>query len=213
MRPRATFYQFRDNTSHTRGFTCAISILPRSEMMTRTCPEFGAVESYPSGAFDVVVEGGSKYPDVLRCGAYPFLIVSERVVDVWHKANLMCFHELEVKVAEVKSSRLRHVVPPNYFKIEIDGQCSIDLAASGVKIVHFCREHRYLVTRPSLVLEFRMVPGSWDGCNLLRDPVLYPRINFCTHVILDLARQHKFTNFRFDFMYGPVDLQGKGIKY
>lgn len=182
-------------------------------MVHSVCPEYGAVEDYPSGSFDVVVEGGTKYPDVLRCGAYPFLIVSEAVTSAWHEAGITCFHTYQVGIAEVKSTYMQGVAPPNYFRIEIDGKCQIDLAASGMEIVHFCREHHYLVTRPSLAPKFHMIPDSWDGCYLFRDPVLYPRVNFCTRIVLDLARQHRFTNFRFEPMGGPFDSASKGIKY
>ena len=58
-----------------------------------------------------------------------------------------------------------------------------------------------------------MVPGSWDGNPLFRDPILYPRVNFCTQKVLDVAYRYRFTNFRFEQMEGPFDSEGKGINY
>ena len=213
MKENETFYEFSHNSSHTRGFTWAISIEPRSEMIDQVCPEYGAAEHYPSGAFDVIVEGGTRYPDVLGCGAYPFLIVSEAVITAWREAGINSFDTYPIGTAEVRSRKLRDAVPPPYFRVEIDGQCKINLAASGVEVVRFCPEHHYLVTRPSLVPGFRMVPGSWDGSPLFRDPVLYPRVNFCTQMVLDLAREHRFTNFRSEPMEGPFNSASKGIDY
>ncbi len=213
MKESEAFYEFGDNSFHTRGFTWAYSIRPRSGMVHRVCSDCEAVETYPTGAFDVAVERGIKYPDVLGCGAFPFLIVSEVVITAWHKAKLDCFHTYSVGIAEIKSKKLQGVTPPRYFRVEIDGQCQIDLAASGVKKIRFCPECHNLETRPEIAPGFRMVPGSWDGSPLFRDPVLYPGVTFCTQMILDIAREHQFTNFRFEPMEGPFDLGGKGIDY
>jgi hypothetical protein len=58
-----TCYCFDDSSVFTRGFTWAMSAHPHSEMVHRACRECGRVAHYPSGAFDVTVEGGTKYPD------------------------------------------------------------------------------------------------------------------------------------------------------
>lgn len=206
MKEPERFYEFRDNSSYNTEFAWAVSILPRSEMIERRCPQCGNVESYPSGAFDVIVEDGSRYPDILGCGAYPFLIVSEKVVTVWHDAHINCFHTHPVGVATVKSQQLQGIVPPLYFRIEIDGRCQIDLAGSGITVISLCPECHHLVTLPRLAHErrFRIVPNSWDGCPLFRDSTLFPRVNFCTQLVLDLAQQYQFTNFRFEQIEHPL---------
>lgn len=213
MKETEIFYEFGHNSSYTRGFTWAASIRPRSEMVYRVCAEDGAVENYPSGAFDVILEGGTKYPDVLGCGAYPFLIVTESVIKAWYEADITCFKTYDVGVAEVKSQKLRDVIPPRYFRVEIEGSCQIDLAASGIEVVHFSPECHHLVTRSSQVAGFKMVAGSWSGCDLIRDAQLYPRVNFCTEKVLATARHYRFTNFRFELMQGPFDSSSKGIDY
>lgn len=215
MKEITTFYRFSNNTFHGRGFTWAASIYPRSEMIDRFCSECGAVENYPSGAFDVLVEGGSKYPDILGCGAYPFLIVTEPVVMAWQKEGITCFHTYPVGIAKVKSRKLQGVLPPRYLRVEIDGRCKIDLTASGVDVIRICPECHRVIERPKYPFEhgYRMETGSWDGCALFRDPILYPRVSFCTHAILELARQHRFTNFRFELMDKPPDPTSNGIDY
>jgi len=207
------FYEFSHNSFHTRGFTWAMSILPRSEMLHQVCADCGAVVNYPSGAFDVIVEGGTKYPDILGCGAYPFLIVSEAVVVAWQESGISCFHTYPVGISQVKSSRLHDVVPPLYSRVEIDGRCQIDLKASGARDVKYCPRCHHLVTIPSTIPGFRVVSGSWDGCALFRDPVLYPRVSFCTDLIVDVAGRYRLTNFRFEPMEGPFDPSSKGIDY
>ena len=112
MKEAETFYVFHDNSAHTSGFTWASSIRPRSEMVHRECSECGAVEHYPSGAFDVVLEGGTKYPDILGCGAYPFLIVSEAVISAWHEAGITSFSTNPVGITEVQSKELQNVYHP-----------------------------------------------------------------------------------------------------
>jgi hypothetical protein len=214
MKQAEAFYTFRHNSFHTRGFTWAWNIVPRSEMHFRECSECGTVEEYPSGAFDVVVEGGTKYPDILGCGAYPFLIVSEAVITAWHAANITCFHSYPVGIAEVKAKKLREVVPPLYFRVEIDGTCQIDLSASGVKLVSICPQCGHIIEDPSSYEHgYQMVPGSWDGCALFRDPIVYPRVSFCTGEVLRIAGQHRFSNFRFEPMEELYDPASKGIQY
>ncbi|MFN8444527.1 MAG: hypothetical protein U0175_27330 [Caldilineaceae bacterium] len=173
------------------------------------------MEHYPSGAFDVIVEGGTKYPDILGCGEYPFLIVSDRVISTWRKAEITCFHVNSVGIAEVKSRKLEDAIPPKYFRVEIEGKCDIDLTASQVKVKYVCPECHRVIEYPTLAHErsYRMVPSSWDGCPIFRDVVLYPRVNFCTEEVMRVAGQQQFTNFRFESMTGPFDTGSKGIDY
>lgn len=208
-------YRFSHNSSHTRGFTWATSIRPRSEIVRHVCPEFGVVSQYPSGEFDVVIEGGNRYPDILGCGAYPFLIVSESVVNAWQDAGITNFQSYLIRVGEVrsKSKKLQETQPPHYFRIEIDGKCKIDLAASGLEVVHFAPECEYLVTNPPTISGFQMESGSWDGSPLFRDRLHYPRVSFCTRLVLDIAHKYQFTNFRFEPMEGPYNSSSKGLNY
>lgn len=213
MNQSPSAYVFSDNSIHTRGFTWAMSIIPRSEMISKVCTRCRAVKRYPSGEFDVAVEGGSRYPDVLGCGAYPFLIVSERVIEAWQGAAIDCFHTFAVGLANVKSKRLAGAPAPHYYRVEIDGRCQIDVPRSGVEVVLLCPQCHHLVTRPAISPRFQMVPGSWDGTPLFRDALHYPRVSFCTQLIIDLATQHKLTNFRFEPMAGPFNPASRGIEY
>jgi hypothetical protein len=207
------FFIFGNNTNHNRQFTWAWRIYPRSELIHQVCSECGVIEQYPSGSFDVELEGGTKYPDVLGCGEFPFLIVSETVVETWREEHVTRFHTYEVGVAKVRSRALEQLAPPRYYRVEIDGRCGIDLAGSGVKIIQMCSECHHLVTHPPLMPGFCMTPNSWDGSHLFRDVELFPRVSFCTKLVLELAHKRNHTNFRFESMEGPFQPADKGIDY
>lgn len=208
------FFSFRNNSSYNRSFTYAVSLVPKSEVVTQVCSKCGSVAEYPSGSFDVVLEGGTKFPDVLQCGAYPFLIVSEAVITAWQEAKIECFHNYPVGIASVQSKRMKDV-PPKYFRTEIDGRCRIDLKASGIQVIRICPECNTITENPKFSDShgFIMERGSWDGCDIFRDEIYYPRLNFCTERVLSLMGERRLTNFRFEPMEIPPDPGSKGIKY
>jgi hypothetical protein len=184
-------------------------------MINTKCSKCGSIEKYPSGEFDVLLEGGGKYPDVLGCGAYPFLILSDRVIDALKGASISCFHTYKVGIKELKS-RSKNIyleIPPQYFRVEIDGVCQIDLEKSCIKVISYCPECHNLDTRPFVPEGFKIVSGSWDGSDLFRDPILYPRVNFCTSKFMDIAHQYKFTNFRFEYMESKRETPKRGLEY
>jgi hypothetical protein len=150
---------------------------------------------------------------VLGCGEYPFLIVSDAVINDWQEANITSFHTYPVGIAEVQARKLRDVIPPRYFRVEIDGRCQIDLERSGAHITRQCQVCHHVFIEPLMFPGYRMIPDSWDGSSLFCDPELFPRVSFCTHKVLELARNRRRTNFRFEPMEGPFDSSNKGIEY
>jgi hypothetical protein len=177
------------------------------------CKNCGHVEHYPSGAFDVNLEGGSEYPDALGCGAYPFLIISERVVDDWNQAGIDNYLTYPVRISSIDSADITNKLPPNYWRIEMNGTCSIDLLSSGLVNADYCAICGNLRTGESQITGFIMEADSWDGSDLFRDKNQFPRINFCTMRILELAKKKTHSNFRFEPMQGPFGIDGKGITY
>lgn len=194
------FYTFRHNSFHTRGFAWAESIRPRSALTSSTCPQCGSVQYSLEGAFDIVIDEGSKYPDVLGCAEYPFLIVSEAVVSDWQKAGISSFHTYPVGIADVQARKLRGVAPPHYLRVEIDGRCQIDLEASGAHVTERCSVCGHVTIEPPMFPGFHMAADSWDGAPLFRDPELFPRVNFCTRKVVELARSRQWTNIRFELI-------------
>lgn len=209
---KETFFTFSNNTLQFKKFTWAWSIIPRSEMIDRRCSDCGSVEKHPGGEFDVLLENGSEFPDVLGCGTYPFLILSERVIAALVDARLSAFHTFRVGVAGIKSRSkvLMEKLPPNYYRVEIDGGCQIDLKASGLEVVRYCPKCHHLMTSPMLSNGFQIIPGSYDGADLFRDSQLYPGRYFCKETLPAIVQRYRFTNFRFEFMQGPR-LPGRGL--
>lgn len=207
------FLKLSDNTYSFAKFPWAVKIVPGSKMIYNLCRECGVVQSYPSGGFGVTLEGGHTYPDFLGCGAYPFMILSRRVLDDWAREGISNYKVYSVEIVSTDSAKLAEKRPPEYYRVELDGRCQIDLAASGLEVVKHCWECGYLQTRPALADGFQIVPNTWDGSELFRDTIHYPRVTFCTQRVMEIAREHQHTNFRFELMHGPLNRSGAGIDY
>lgn len=201
------FYGLTDNTIDSRGWAYAVSVIPKSELVDINCTKCGTRSSYPSAEFDVIVEGGSKYPDILQCGAYPFLIVSEAVVNDWEANGITSYKKYKVNVAGVNYSKLKEVIPPQYYHITVNGRCDIDLKKMGITITKHC-ECGKIEFEPVIGFGFVIKSESWDGSDLFVSE-LFPRVYFCTEKILHLAGKNKRTNFLFQL---PEDLDNWGVK-
>src|SRR5262245_50566896 len=132
------FYKFSSNSAIERKWTFAVYIHSTSPNIHWRCTACGRAAEYPSGSFDVTVEGGSGFPDILGCGSYPFLIVSESVVTGWEKCGITTFHSYPVNIASVLKSRVRKDEAPHYYRIEVNGECRVNFAASGAAIKTIC---------------------------------------------------------------------------
>ena len=102
-------------------------MIPRSPLVNTYCRKCGTSRRYPSGEFDVVLEGGQAYPDILGCGAFPFLILSENAIHVLQDAGISSFNTYTVGIKEIKAPALSGKQPPMYYRVEIDGRCEVDV--------------------------------------------------------------------------------------
>src|SRR5688572_4711662 len=95
------FFTVSHNSFHKIGFPW-ISTLQEGFSRTYYCQTCSRSIYYATGEMVGVLERskGSKWSDVLGCGHYPFLIVSERVVECWIKENVGTFPIKEIKVAK-----------------------------------------------------------------------------------------------------------------
>ncbi len=171
-------YQLLDNTSFERQWTTAITILARSRAIRWRCPDCGCAANYPSGSFDVTIEEGREYPDLLLCGAYPLLIVSARVLSAWRMHGFGPLVSYPVRVVEALDTALSPNKAPDYFRVEVFGSIKVDVPASGGAIKNICPRCGEFETDPLLVQKFAFFPGSWDGSALFRDERFYPLRNF-----------------------------------
>jgi len=190
------FYELSDNGAFEPTWTSAVSIRPMSHVVQWHCPQCGRADTYPARSFDVVLEGGAQFPDFLGCGACPFLIVSERVVKVFEAAGVQSFLKYPVGAAAVQESELRKESAPRYYRIEITGECMVDLAQSGIMITGICGRCGEVERKPITVRPLKILEGSWDGSDLFRDRRLFPRVCFGTQKVADLVHAHALTNCR-----------------
>lgn len=191
----SNLYSVTHNTFGSRGWTFAPNIIPRSEMVDRYCKTCGSMERYPSREYDLDLENGSKYPDYLGCGAYPFFIVSEKVIQDWESENITGFSYFEVGIRSIKSKKLQGIEPPKYFNVVVNSSCELDFTQMGVKIIDQCKEcHKIELSKPTWELDLLAVKdGSWDGSDLFTAKH-FPRKILCSEKVLDVARRYKHTN-------------------
>lgn len=198
--PILVIYEVVDNTPNERKWTYAISIHPRSRLIAWSCPDCGTTTSYPAGSFDITIEGGGAYPDILGCGSYPFLILSKRVIDLWENHNFGTFIKYPVSVTKALETDLSPARAPQYFRIEVVGNAKIDMSASCGKIKQLCYRCGTFRTEPIVIKKFAFLPRSWDGSAVFRDQLLYPNVIFCTDAVKRLTEHEKHSNFHFEEM-------------
>jgi predicted RNA-binding Zn-ribbon protein involved in translation (DUF1610 family) len=194
------FDRFGHNSSYEKQWTFATSVHPTSHFIQWHCDECGHGASYPSGSFAVTLEGGSQFPDFLGCGAYPLLIVSERVVSALEGAGMTCFNQYPVRAAAVRETGLRCEDAPDYVRLELTGEWMIDFAGSKATISRVCPRCGEVKIDPPIIRRFRIIDGSWNGSDLFRDHRYFPRVNFGTKNVANLAQVHHLTSCRFDQM-------------
>jgi hypothetical protein len=193
-------YRLWNNSSYEDNWTFAVSIEPTSRVVDWHCDECGRSEWYPAGGFGVRVEGGSAFPDFLGCGAYPLLIASARAVAALRESGIECFDTAPVAIAGSLDNQAALAEAPEYFRLEIAGQCRVNLAESRMTIEKVCHRCGIFSVQPNLNRRFRIMEGSWDGSDLFRDCRHFPRVSFCTQKVVDIARSCGLTNVRFDRM-------------
>lgn len=220
----AKFYRVGNNSFYNRGFPWIAKIV-RGMPYKGQCPECEGTLGDPKGALRVLLERnkGSRWPDVLGCGAYPLLIVSERVLEAWRNDRVGEFPiGGRISFSAPLPKRLEQTKPPSYFWL--DGEkmrgANLDFDASGFVGVQFCsrcgrrwddieatydRQH-------SAPWSYVFVDGSWTGSNLFTTD-LSPTAFFCTETVLECARKHQFTNFRFVPVEEGDAPESPGVKY
>ncbi|MBI5303122.1 MAG: hypothetical protein HY868_13385 [Chloroflexi bacterium] len=145
---------------------------------------------------------------MLGCGAFPFLIVSEKTIECWEKDGVGTFPIHKVKIANPLPKKLMETTAPNYFWIdgmELRGAL-IEFEASGFMGVKFCPEcgtrtdnisetfnHQYA---RGVTFSYVFRENTWNGLNLFTTDIS-PTAFFCTDLVVECARKYKLTNFRF----------------
>ncbi len=212
------FYEFGHNSFCTRGYTWAYSLKPLPAELKLRCDKCTAgLPLYPKHQIGLVVEGGVKYPDILGCGAFPFLIVSQNVIDDWENAGITGYEKYEANIVEAKGKRIRDLEPPQYYHINITGRAQYDMDAMGFRcevVCNYCGHTRFIdsnnemdIPSPTIIKE-----GSWDGSDMFAADIT-PGRSFCTEKILFLTGMNERTNCRFVPLDDNDPVSNKGLDY
>lgn len=216
------FFKLKDNCLRARGFPWASGL--DAPYVEETCPACGRrfAPVYEGEAEARIDNKGSRWSDIIGSGtASPPFMISERVIDTLRGVGVESFEEHPVRITEIKSKQLRIIPPPQYYYLNVKGEMDIDREASGIPerkvICPVCLMQEPYQPGEKIPSPERLIPRpeTWDGSDLfiLRN---YGRSSvFCTRKVLELARQHRWTNFRFE----PIDVlrryatRWKGIDY
>lgn len=212
------FFTVSHNSHHTRGWPW-IASLPQGFGVTYHCRTEGRFLHYATGRMVALLERdkGVKWPDVLGCGAFPFLIVSGRVKAAWDEEGIGALPLEPLDLATPLPKKLLGTVPPAYYWV--DGArlrgALLDFEACDLRGVRFCPECGTRTDSgpaPGARFSYVFREGTWTGLQLFTTD-LSPTKFFGTQAVVDCARKHRLTNFRFV----PVeegDVPGsRGLKY
>jgi hypothetical protein len=170
------------------------------------CPECGADGRSPTGDLRGLLDlnRATHWPDAIGCGAYPLLIVSERVAEAWGATGDYPAHRIEF--IDPIPTGLRGVTRPEYFWIDGSAMpgARLDFEASGYVGVHFCSTcgrrmddiSKTYDRQHSGVWPYAFVDGSWNGAHLFTTD-LSPGVFFCSEDLANISRQCCHTNLRF----------------
>lgn len=203
------FFRVSDDTACHRDFPWIMRIVRGTDYPVLPCPECGALKTRFQGDLAAVLEDGRgrQWPDVLGCGAYPLLVVSERVLEAWRNdeigefpigGRVICLPPLP--------SPLKNSVPSAYFWL--DGEkmlgAKLDFEASGYVGVQFCSTCGRRWDNVSATYDrqhaqqwsYTILHDTWSGSHLFTTD-LSPSAFFCTSKLVEGARRHRHSNFRF----------------
>lgn len=144
------------------------------------------------GPAETAIEGGTTWTDIFgTSSASPHFFLSERVVRTMQKAGVAGVDAYPVKITQVKSKGLQKKQPwPNYFYLGVYGHIDIDHEAGRPK------------NTSGSLQRFTPILETWDGSDVFVMRNEFNRMVFCTQKVLELARQHRWSNF----MFRPMDV-------
>lgn len=160
------------------------------------------------------IEGKGKYPDILLCGEWPLLLISDRTLKVWEQNDIGDFNKYSVKLfrgngEEISDNEVK------YHHIVITGQCTLDLDAMGIKIIDQC-EACGIVKYNKETWQFGEPIFDQNFANERELFVLEQFKNnpLCSRKNLELIYNNKLTNFlitkcedMFDYCAEEIDIK------
>ena len=221
---KSPLFTVRHNSFNTRGFPWIDRIVKGLEYHDESCSECGGGPvSKVVGDIHAKLDPnkGQKWPDVLGCGASSVLIVSERVLNDWKTDGIGDVPVGgRVVVVSPLPKRLQGVQPPCYVWLDpakmIDAR--LDEEASGFVGVLCCSICGRRTWDIAATYERQHSPQwggyvlrDWYGANLFTAASY--GFHFCTEKVIECAKRHRHTNFRFVPVEDGIAAGSSGLKY
>lgn len=161
----------------------------------------------------LMVEGKGKLPDIILCGHYPLIIVSEKVLDAWEKEYLTGYDSFIVKLINSEMVEISKEI--KYYNIIITGRADLDFEKMGIKIISKCSECG----------QVKFDKESWEfGTAILKEGTYnnsdlfvlnhFEGVPLCNKKNLEIIYKYELTNFRFekidtmfDYMATEIDIK------
>ncbi|KAB2934840.1 MAG: hypothetical protein F9K24_03425 [Leptonema illini] len=174
------------------------------------CTECGSVyEKQKLKDVSLKIEGKSngRLPDILLCGHWPLLIVSQRVAHEWRE-----FPTVDADFFEARLYSGESLLPDKFFHVRINSKASLDFKRMNVAIRKVCKAcGKVEFSKPTWEFgEPKIVEKTYHGEALfVLDHFEYSPI--CSKQILELVYKKKFTNFSFDPFISLFKIGGEEI--
>ena len=211
------YFSIRHNTARNRRFPEICKIVD-GVIDSGPCPTCKSGRRKPDGTLRVLVarRQAALWPDVIACGDYPCLVVSNRFVAAMRSCGVVMYIGGDVVVVDADGSPCSIDLNPMY--AWIDGAASVsavmNFEASGFVDVRFCPscrirsndisrtyDRQHVASHPGYVLTY----NSAIGLDVFTSD-LSPTAFFCTQRVVDCASQNKLTNIAFR----PLEQAGVG---
>lgn len=217
------YYFVRHDSSRTPDCPWVQKIVNRPKR-GEACSECGVQRQLWKGDLDVLLDPdqGAQWPDVLGCGAHALLVVSESVVQAWQAERIGDFPRFLIRIQKPYPAKLAGTPPPTYYWL--DGSqmlgAKLDFESSGFVGVYFCdecgtRRHDIRATRrqrQSGQWPYAFVEGTMTDVHLFTTD-LSSSAFFCTDAVVECARKHQLTNFRFNPVEEGDAIGREGVRY
>jgi len=219
------FFSVGHNSLSKRGFPWIQQLGKgfREFYLCKQCPAERSI-MYAAGPVEAFCDlnKGVRWPDVIGCGHFPFLIMSERALRAFAAEGIGKFPQHAVLIQSPLPKRLALRPAPRYFWL--DGQkmrgALLDFDASGFVGVQFCPEcgtrtdniSATFQRQHSRVYPYAFRSDTWNGSHLFTTDLSHCAF-FCTEALAQCARKHQLTNFRFIAVEEGANWQSSGVEY
>ena len=159
-------------------------------------------------------EKGTFWPDCIGCGGGIMgLYVSKRVKEAFDVALVTYGKTFQAIVERPYPKRLKEPEAPLYFYVTGEFGAKLDFQGSGYGIKSICPTCGHVKTDPaSTPSKYQLIEGSWNGADIFYTDLSRTTI-FCSERILELARSHRWTNFRFVPIEEGHNYAHRGVDY